>query len=68
MTEHWLSGHDDITEGALWHGDGLEMVRAVGQAATPVQMIFPSPPYGIGKPYEEVMSISHYVAWQTDAA
>lgn len=66
MTGHWLAGHADITEGALWHGDGLEMVRAVGSGATPIQLIFSSPPYGIGKAYEEVMPLQQYIAWQTE--
>jgi adenine-specific DNA-methyltransferase len=66
MSGHWLTGHDDITEGALWHGDGLAMVRALGKATTPVQLIFSSPPYGIGKSYEEAMPLKQYVEWQAD--
>ena len=66
MTGHWLAEHADITEGALWHGDGLEMVRAVGHGPTPIQVIFSSPPYGIGKAYEEVMPLQRYVEWQAD--
>ena len=66
MGGHWLGGHANITEGALWHGDGLEMLRSVGQSATPIQLILSSPPYGIGKPYEKRARLKEYVAWQAD--
>lgn len=66
MSGHWLAGHERISEGALWHGDGPEMVRTVGRGSAPVRLIFSSPPYGIGKAYEERMPLRRYLAWQTD--
>ncbi len=66
MNAQWLTGHDNITRGALWHGDGVEMLRALGQRSTPIQLILASPPYGIGKEYEVRMALDEYVAWQTD--
>jgi len=63
---HWLQGHDDIREGALWHGDGLGMVRALATACTPIQLLFGSPPYNVGKSYESPMPYGDYVAWQRE--
>jgi adenine-specific DNA-methyltransferase len=66
MGGHWLAGHEDLTEGALWHGDGLGMLRALGEGPTPVRLIFSSPPYNVGKAYEKRMPLDAYLAWQTD--
>lgn len=64
MRQQWIAGHDDLTQGALWHGDGLEMLRAVA-STTPIQLILSSPPYNVAKPYETPMEFDEYVEWQS---
>jgi adenine-specific DNA-methyltransferase len=46
---------------AVFHGDSLEMLaRLKGQ---PVALTVTSPPYNIGKAYEETMPVGDYLAW-----
>lgn len=46
----------------LMHGDCLEFMEKIPDGS--VDMVLTSPPYNIGKSYENNMSIDEYVAWQ----
>ncbi len=46
----------------VFEGDCLEMLRAVPDGS--IQLIVTSPPYNIGKPYEQKCPLDRYVDWQ----
>lgn len=45
----------------IYHGDCLELMRSLPRAT--VDLAVTSPPYNIGKEYEEERSLSAYLAW-----
>lgn len=57
-----MNGYDSLDLGALWHGDGVAMVQALGR---PVDLLLSSPPYGIGvREYEDRRPLEEYLEWQ----
>lgn len=50
----------------LVNSDCLSVIEQLKQENAKVQLIVTSPPYNIGKQYEETTSLKSYVAWQTE--
>lgn len=48
----------------LYHGDCLELLREIAESESKAELIVTSPPYNIGKEYEEQTSLDSYVAGQ----
>jgi adenine-specific DNA-methyltransferase len=48
----------------LYHGDCRDLLHALPQAC--VQLVITSPPYNIGKDYEDALTLEEYVAFQTE--
>jgi adenine-specific DNA-methyltransferase len=48
----------------LFLGDCIERMRDIADGS--VDLTITSPPYNIGKPYENVVDLAEYVAWQTN--
>ncbi|MBM3499816.1 MAG: site-specific DNA-methyltransferase [Armatimonadetes bacterium] len=48
----------------LYHGDCRDLLRALPDAC--VQLVITSPPYNIGKAYEDPLTLEQYVAFQTE--
>lgn len=51
----------DVT---LYHGDRLELLREIREAGAKAELIVTSPPYNIGKEYEEQTSLEQYIEGQ----
>src|SRR5262245_56510485 len=56
---YWLDRHV-----ALYHGDALTLLAKLPAEA--VALTVTSPPYNIGKEYEEALPLEEYVAWSAD--
>jgi adenine-specific DNA-methyltransferase len=51
----------DTENAALWHGDAFDHLRLLPDASIP--LVLTSPPYNIGKPYDERRTTEAYIAW-----
>lgn len=51
-------------EVTLYNGDTLELLKQIPDGTA--QLIITSPPYNIGKEYEEIVEIEKYLKWQED--
>jgi adenine-specific DNA-methyltransferase len=58
--EHFREGYDVV----LGLSDVLEFVKDVPDES--VKLVVTSPPYNIGKPYEERLELKEYLSWQED--
>jgi adenine-specific DNA-methyltransferase len=50
----------------LYHGDRLELLSQIADSGVAAELIVTSPPYNIGKEYEETTSLVQYVASQRE--
>ena len=50
----------------LFHGDRLSLLRQISEAGSQAELIVTSPPYNIGKEYEEQTSLAKYVEGQRE--
>jgi adenine-specific DNA-methyltransferase len=50
-----------VERAALWEGDALELLTKVPDAS--IALVLTSPPYNIGKPYEQRLDIGEYLNW-----
>jgi len=50
-----------VQNAAVWLGDALALLEKVPDASVP--LVVTSPPYNIGKPYEQRLDIATYVDW-----
>lgn len=50
----------------LFHGDRLALLKQIHQAGDTAMLIVTSPPYNIGKEYEEALSLDDYLAQQRE--
>lgn len=48
----------------LYHGDRLDLLRQVKDAGSQAELIVTSPPYNVGKEYEQVLPLEHYIEEQ----
>jgi adenine-specific DNA-methyltransferase len=53
---------DDRNDVTLYHGDCLDLLRGIRDGAS--QLVVTSPPYNVGKEYENPCSFDEYVAFQ----
>jgi len=53
----------DIPGTMLWHGDAEQLLDALPKRPI-FDLVFTSPPYNIGKGYEQRQRIDQYIAWQ----
>jgi len=51
----------DVSRSTFYQGDCLEILQGIESGS--VDCIFTSPPYNIGKEYEEMMIVEEYVEW-----
>jgi adenine-specific DNA-methyltransferase len=54
--------YTDEADISLWHGDRIDLLQQIPDGAA--QLVVTSPPYNLGKEYEELTSIDEYVASQ----
>jgi adenine-specific DNA-methyltransferase len=52
------------SKAALFHGDRLSLLDQIAKSGLQAQLIVTSPPYNIGKEYEEAMSLTEYIEHQ----
>jgi len=50
----------------LFHGDRLSLLHQIAESGSKAELIVTSPPYNLGKEYEETTSLSRYVAQQRE--
>jgi adenine-specific DNA-methyltransferase len=50
----------------LFHGDRLQLLRQIRDAGAQAQLIITSPPYNLGKEYEEALSLDDYLHAQRE--
>lgn len=50
----------------LYFGDRLELLRQINDSGDKAQLIVTSPPYNVGKEYEEATSLDDYLQTQTE--
>lgn len=48
----------------LYHGDRLDLLWQIKAAGVQVELVVTSPPYNVGKEYEKVLPLEHYVEEQ----
>lgn len=60
---------DEFTEDALvtlFHGDCLQLLEKIAETETKAELIVTSPPYNLGKEYEEQTSLEKYIEQQRE--
>lgn len=50
----------------LYHGDRLDLLRQIKECGATAELVVTSPPYNIGKEYEEVSTLEEYVEGQRE--
>lgn len=59
-----VNNYDEAEQVVIYPGDCLELLKQIPNGA--LQLIVTSPPYNIGKEYEEKMTLTQYVEQQTE--
>jgi adenine-specific DNA-methyltransferase len=62
ITDHF----DPDSKATLFQGDRLSLLKEIADAGAKAQLIVTSPPYNVGKEYEETISLEDYVEGQRE--
>ncbi len=49
----------------IYHGDSIKLLERISSSGLKIDLTLTSPPYNIGKEYEEIINVSDYVSWCT---
>lgn len=62
ITNHYSADSDIV----LYHGDRLELIREIADSGGAPTLIVTSPPYNVGKEYEQVYDFDKYIEQQRE--